>query len=108
MSAPQPIAVFGDTVMLVTGLFAVRYAVVASLGEAGWAGFTVRWSRRIAVVAMILLVLRLASIAVIRTEIAVPILWVTIAIVAAGGAILMADKIIMDVLAPWARRRRRQ
>ena len=106
MSSPQPIAVFGDTVTLVVALFAARYLVVTLIGEAGWAGFAVRWSRRIAVVAMILLVLRLASIAVARPEIAGPILWVTVAIVAASGAILMADKIFMDVLAPWSRRRR--
>lgn len=107
MAAPQPIAVFGDTVTFVVALFAARYLVVALLGEAGWAGFVARWARRIAVVAMILLVLRLASIAVARPEIAVPILWVILSIVAATGAALMADNIIMTVLAPWARRRRR-
>ncbi|MCW3846217.1 hypothetical protein OF829_03130 [Sphingomonas sp. LB-2] len=106
MSAPQPIVAFGDSVMLITALFAARYLVVALAGEAGWAGFAVRWARRIAVVAMILLALRLISIAVGRPEIATPVLWVTVSILAASAAVLMVDTILMGVLAPWARRRR--
>jgi phosphatidylglycerophosphate synthase len=106
MSAPQPIVAFGDTVTLVAALFAVRYLVVTVWGERGWAGFAARWSRRIAVMAMILLVLRLISIAMGRPEIAAPILWVTVSILASSGAVLMADTIIMRFLAPWARRRR--
>jgi hypothetical protein len=107
MSAPQPIVAFGDSVMLVTALFAARYLVVAVCGDARRARVLARWMRRVAMVAMILLVLRLVSIAVARPEIAAPVLWVTLSIVAAGGAILMADTIVMTALAPWVSRRRR-
>jgi len=105
MSAPQPIAVFGDTVTIVTALFAARVVLVAFRGEARWAGFAAKWMRRIAVVAMTLLVLRLISIAVARPEIAAPILWVTVAILAASAAVLMVDHIVMDAIG--SRRRRR-
>ena len=107
MSAPQPIIAFGDTVTLVAALFAARYLTVALWGEGGWAGFVARWSRRVAAMAMILLVLRLISIAMGRPEIAAPVLWVTVSILAASAAVLMADTILMGVLAPWVRRRRR-
>lgn len=108
MSAPQPIAVFGDTVMIVTALMASRYLIVLLRGERRWAQFAVRWMRRIAVVAVILLVLRLISIALMRPEICAPILWVTLAIVAAGAAILMIDHIVMGAIRPLARRGRRR
>lgn len=106
MSAPQPIAVFGDTVMIVAALFAGRYLIVALRGETRWGKIAASWMRRIAVVAVILLVLRLISIAVIRPEIAVPVLWVALAILAAGAAILIIDRIVMDALWPMVRRRR--
>lgn len=106
MSAPQPIAVFGDTVMIVTALMAGRYLLVAVRGEARWARIASVWMRRIAIVAVILLLLRLASIAVMRPEIAAPIAWLSLAILAAGAAILMVDHILMGAIRPWARRRR--
>jgi hypothetical protein len=106
MSAPQPIAVFGDTVMIVTALMAGRYLLVAVRGEARWAGVAARWMRRIAIVAVILLLLRLASIGVMRPEIAGPIAWLSLAILAAGAAILMVDHILMDAIRPWVKRRR--
>jgi len=105
MSAPQPIAVFGDTVTIVVALLAARGLVAAGWGEARWARVAAAWMRRVAVVAMILLVLRLISIAVARPEIAAPILWLTVAILAAGAAVLMVDHIVMDAIG--SRRRRR-
>jgi len=105
---PQPIAVFGDTVMIVIALMAARYLIVLLRGERRWAQFAVRWMRRIAVVAVVLLVLRLASIAVMRPEIAGPVGWVTLAIVAAGAAILMIDHIVMGTIRPLARQRRQR
>lgn len=103
---PQPIAVFGDTVMVVTALMAGRYLLIGLRSETRWAQIAARWMRRIAIVAVILLVLRLASIAVARPEIASPIAWVCLAIVAAGTAILMIDHILMGLI-PLRRRRPR-
>ena len=106
MSAPQPIAVFGDTVMIVSALMAGRYLLMAVRSETKWASIASTWMRRVAIVAVILLLLRLASIAVMRPEIAAPIAWLSLAILAAGAAILMADHILMAAIRPWARRRR--
>lgn len=106
MSAPQPIAVFGDTVTIVTALMAGRYLLVALRGETRWARIAAGWMRRIAIVAVILLLLRLASIAVMRPEIASPIAWLSLAILAAGAAILMVDHILMGVIRPRSRRPR--
>lgn len=103
MAAPQPIAVFGDTVTLVVTLFAARFLIVGLRDEGRWARLAATWMRRIAVVAMILLVLRLISIAVMRPEIAGPVLWVVVAILAASAAMLMVDHIVTDALR--ARRR---
>ena len=106
MSAPQPIAVFGDTVMIVTALMAGRYLLVALRGETRWGRIAASWMRRIAIVAVILLLLRLASIGVMRPEIATPIAWLTLAILAAGAAILMVDHILMGLIRPWTKRNR--
>ena len=104
MPAPQPIAVFGDTATLVVALFAARFLIVGLRAEGRWMSFAATWMRRIAIVAMILLVLRLISIAVMRPEIAAPVLWVTVSILAASAAMLMVDHIVTDAL----RARRRQ
>jgi len=98
MSTPQPIAVFGDTVTIVVTLLAARFVIVAVWGEMRWAKIAVRWMRRIAVVSMILLVLRLISIAIGQPAIATPVLWITVAILAASAAVLMVDHIVMDAL----------
>lgn len=98
MHGPQPVAVFGDTVTIVVALFAARLWIAAMWGEVRWARIATRWMRRIAIVSVILLVLRLISVAVGQPAIATPILWVTVAIVAASAAVLMVDHIVMDIL----------
>ena len=94
------------TVAIVTALFAGRYLLVALRGEARWAVVAARWMRRVAIVAVILLLLRLASIGVMRPEIGGPIAWLVLAILAAGAAILMIDHILIGAIRPLARRKR--
>ena len=106
MAAPQPIAVFGDTVTIVAALMAGRYLLVMLRGETRWARIAARWMRRVAIVAVILLLLRLASIGVMRPEIGGPIAWLILAIAAAGAAILMIDHILMGAIRPLGRRKR--
>ena len=104
MPAPQPIAVFGDTLSVVIALLALRYLLLAWRGDRNWARITATWLRRFAIVAVLLFVLRLASIAVERPEVAKPVTAMIIAFLSGGAALLMLDRIVARTIT--ARRRR--
>ncbi|MDF7775147.1 hypothetical protein P1X14_07805 [Sphingomonas sp. AOB5] len=91
MPTLQPIAVFGDTLMLVAALMAARYAIVALRGELGWWGWSATWLRRVSAVAVLILALRLASIAAARPEIAGQVSGFALVTLLAGAALIAAD-----------------
>lgn len=102
--APQPIAVLGDTVMLAAMLLGCRYLILGLFGASGWAGWTALWLRRVALVSVLLLGLRLFTIAANRPDIAGIVSAIAVAILVAGGLLLVADHWIVRVL-PSIRRR---
>ena len=104
MPASQPIAVFGDTLTITVALLVLRYVLLATQGDRGWARFAATWLRRIAIVAVLLFVLRLASIAVERPEVAKPVTALIIAFLSGGAAILMLDRIIARAITARGRR----
>jgi hypothetical protein len=104
-AAPQPIAVLGDTVMFTALVLGLRYLILATLGAAGRAGWAARWLRRIALVAVLLLGLRLASIATMRPDIAGVVWSIAAAVLLAGAALMVADHWIVRLI-PAPRRRR--
>jgi hypothetical protein len=91
MPATEPIAVLGDTLMLVAALLAARWAIVAAKGQSGWAGWVAIWLRRIAIVSILLLSLRLVTIAANRPEIAGPVSGFIAMILLGGVAALVVD-----------------
>ena len=96
MAACELIAALGDTLTLVSALMVARYALVAMRGDDGGWGLAAAWLRRIAIVAILLVVLRLGSIAAARPDIAAP--------VAAIAAAILLSGILLIVLDRWATR----
>ncbi|MFZ5748065.1 MAG: hypothetical protein ACOY45_10490 [Pseudomonadota bacterium] len=92
---PEPIAALGDTLTLTLALLLLRQLLLAVPVRAGrWhriARFGAVWARRLVIVALLLPVLRLVSIAVARPDIAAPVAGLALLIVAAGGMLLVAD-----------------
>ncbi|NML06992.1 hypothetical protein [Sphingomonas sp. G-3-2-10] len=104
MPATEPIAVLGDTLMLVAALLAARWAIVAAKGAEGWSGWVAIWLRRVAVVSILLLALRLVTIAANRPEIAAPVSGFIAMILFGGIAALVADHWIVRLIETRARR----
>lgn len=104
MPATEPIAVLGDTLMLVAALLAARWAIVAAKGSAGWAGWVAVWLRRIAVVSILLLTLRLVTIAANRPEIAGPVSGFIAMILLGSIFMMVADHWIVRLIETRVRR----
>lgn len=104
MPATEPIAVLGDTLMLVASLLGGRWAIVAAKGEAGWPGWIAIWLRRIAIVSILLLALRLVTIAANRPEIAGPVSGFVAMILLGCIAALVADHWIVRLIEARVRR----
>jgi hypothetical protein len=96
----------GDTVMLAAILLGGRYLILSALGASGWAGWTARWLRRLALVSVLLLGLRLFTIAAYRPDIAGIVSAIAAAILLAGVLLMVADHWIVRFL-PMTRRRGR-
>lgn len=92
MAASEPIAALGDTLTLVSALMVARYALIAMRGDHGGWGLAAAWLRRIAIVAILLVVLRLASIAAARPDIAAPVAGIAGAVLLGGILLVIVDR----------------
>ena len=90
----EPNAALADAAALVAGLLVARYALLILLGRHRWAAWLARWLRRGVIAALLVPVLRLASLAAGGGERQALLVVAALGIVVAGVLVLLIDGVL--------------